>query len=97
MAAPGNEAEYTVAQSQGEGGISDMDGRAGRFGVRSCMIGGTTDDRGSGRVRADGGVVPLSSTSLTEGVLETMFLTKLKAGAVVLLAIVNLFRRGRVR
>jgi AcrB/AcrD/AcrF family len=52
----------------------------------SDMIGGTTDDRGSGRVRADGGVVPWSVTSLTEGVLKTMFLTKLKAGAVVLLA-----------
>ena len=33
-----------------------------------------------------GGVVPWSVTSLTEGVLKTMFLTKLKAGAVVLLA-----------
>jgi hypothetical protein len=52
----------------------------------SDMIGGTTDDRGSGRVRADGGVVPWSVTSLTEEVLKTMFLTKLKAGAVVLLA-----------
>src|SRR5262249_22965900 len=50
------------------------------------MIGGTTDDRGSGRVRADGGVVPWSSTSLTGGALETMFRTRLKAGAVVLLA-----------
>jgi RNA polymerase sigma factor (sigma-70 family) len=35
---------------------------------------------------ATGGVVPRSVTSLTEGVLKTMFLTKLKAGAVVLLA-----------
>ena len=35
---------------------------------------------------ATGGVVPWSVTSLTEGVLKTMFLTKLKAGAVVLLA-----------
>ena len=33
-----------------------------------------------------GGVVPWSVTSLTEGVLKTMFLTRLKAGAVVLLA-----------
>jgi RNA polymerase sigma factor (sigma-70 family) len=35
---------------------------------------------------AAGGVVPWSVTSLTEGVLKTMFLTKLKAGAIVLLA-----------
>jgi hypothetical protein len=33
-----------------------------------------------------GGVVPWSVTSLTEGVLKTMFLTKLETGAVVLLA-----------
>ena len=35
---------------------------------------------------ATGGVVPWSVTALTEGVLKTMFLTKLKAGAVALLA-----------
>jgi RNA polymerase sigma factor (sigma-70 family) len=35
---------------------------------------------------ATGGVVPWSVSSLTEGVLKTMFLTKLKVGAVVLLA-----------
>ena len=36
---------------------------------------------------ATGGVVPWSVTSLTEGVLKAMFLTKLKAGAVALLAL----------
>jgi RNA polymerase sigma factor (sigma-70 family) len=35
---------------------------------------------------ATGGVVPWSVSSLTEGVLKAMFLTKLKAGAVALLA-----------
>jgi RNA polymerase sigma factor (sigma-70 family) len=36
---------------------------------------------------ATGGVVPWSVASLTEGVLKAMFLTKLKAGAVALLAL----------
>jgi hypothetical protein len=35
---------------------------------------------------ATGGVVPWSVTSLTEGVLKAMFLTKLKAGAIAMLA-----------
>ena len=36
---------------------------------------------------ATGGAVPWSVTTLTEGVLKAMFLTKLKAGAVALLAL----------
>ena len=36
---------------------------------------------------ATGGVVPWSVTALAEGVLKAMFLTKLKAGAVALLAL----------
>jgi multidrug efflux pump subunit AcrB len=50
------------------------------------MIGRPAVDRGSGRVQTYGGAVSWSSTVLTGGVLETMFLTRLKTDAVVLLA-----------